>query len=329
MFAVSPGLFLSATVNWDLLAVGLMAIGWFCWARRRPAAAGIFIGLATSAKLWPVLLAVPLVALCLRAGRMREFGSAAVAGLATLLAVNVPVALRWPDNWYEFFKLNSERPIDWGSIWYIGNHLPRGNDQYGLAPFQWLSVHIPVLNLVSWVLIVAGLAGVVYLTFGAPRRPRLAQVAFLTVAVFLIFNKVWSQQFVLWLIPLAVLARPRWGAFAAWQAAEVAYFAAFYGRLMNESGKNVFPEWVFVLAAGLRLVMVCVLVGLVIREIMRPELDVVRRSYEDDPDGGVLDGAPDRDDQDGPDPDPSDAGGDDPPGGDGPLDHDRLVKTPG
>ena len=37
-----------------------------------------------------------------------------------------------------------------------------------------------------------------------------------------------------------------------------------------------------------------VLCGLVIREIWRPELDVVRQTYGDDPDGGVLDGAPGR-----------------------------------
>jgi hypothetical protein len=42
--------------------------------------------------------------------------------------------------------------------------------------------------------------------------------------------------------------------------------------------------------------MVCVLVYLVIREMRRPELDVVRRSYEYDPDGGVLNDAPDYDD---------------------------------
>jgi hypothetical protein len=50
---------------------------------------------------------------------------------------------------------------------------------------------------------------------------------------------------------------------------------------------------VFVLASTLRLVTVAVLVGLVIREILKPELDRVRESYDDDPDGGVLDGAPD------------------------------------
>jgi hypothetical protein len=50
---------------------------------------------------------------------------------------------------------------------------------------------------------------------------------------------------------------------------------------------------VFVWAAGLRLITLLVLVWLVIREVLHPELDVVRHSYPDDPDGGVLDGAPD------------------------------------
>jgi hypothetical protein len=49
-----------------------------------------------------------------------------------------------------------------------------------------------------------------------------------------------------------------------------------------------------VLAATLRLVTVLILSGYVIRDIMRPELDAVRQVYEDDPDGGIFDGEPDR-----------------------------------
>jgi len=310
MFALAPGLFVSATVNWDLLAIALAAFGWYLWARRRPVWAGVLIGLGMSAKLWPALLAVPLLALCIRARRMTQFGQAALGGLAAVLLVNVPIALRWPENWGRFVELNRDRPIDWGTLWYIGEHFPRGRDRYGIAIFQSLGSNIPVLNRVSWAFIVLSLVGVMVLAVMAPRRPRLAQLAFLTVAAFLIFNKVWSQQFVLWLIPLAVLARPRWGAFLAWQVAELAYFAAFYGQLMGASGKSVFPEWVFVLASGLRLVTVCVLMALVIREIWRPELDVVRRTYADDPDGGALDGAPDGNPPDRPGDQPAEPGGD-------------------
>src|SRR6185312_11973014 len=66
-----------------------------------------------------------------------------------------------------------------------------------------------------------------------------------------------------------------------------------YGELMGASGKPVFPEGVFVLASILRLTTLAILVGYVVRDILRPERDVVRHTYADDPDGGVFDGAPD------------------------------------
>jgi uncharacterized membrane protein len=117
----------------------------------------------------------------------------------------------------------------------------------------------------------------VWLAQKAPLPPRLTQLAFLIVAMFLLFNKVWSQQFTLWLLPLAVLARPRWGAFLAWQFAEVAYFLAFYGELLNASGQSVIPEGVFIFASVLRWTTVAVLCGFVIRDILQPRHDVVRR----------------------------------------------------
>jgi uncharacterized membrane protein len=295
MFALSPALFVSATVNWDLLAVALSCFFLYFWARRRTALAGLMLGLATAAKFYPLLLVGALVLLALRTGRWREVVNTVSVALVTWVAVNAPVALMYPNSWWEFFRLNSERGVDWGTLWYIGEHFPLGGDQYGLAPFQALD-HQPghgMLNALYLLLFVIACGGILVLALGAPRRPRLAQLAFLIVAAFLVTGKVWSQQYVLWLLPLAILARPRWGAFLAWQFAEVAYFVAFYGQLMNASGRAVFPEWVFVLASTLRLVTVCVMIGFVVREIMRPEEDPVRRTYADDPDGGVFDGAPD------------------------------------
>jgi hypothetical protein len=188
--------------------------------------------------------------------------------------------------------VNRTRPIDWGTLWYIGEHFPIGGH---LPGFNWLSININALNWLTYALFALACLGVALLIFLAPRRPRLAQVGFLVVAAFLVFSKVWSQQYVLWLLPLAVLARPRWGAFLLWQFGELCYFVAFYGELMGASGKGVFPEWVFVSAAMLRLVTVCVLAGFIVRDILRPHRDAVRQTYDDDPDGGVFDGAPDAD----------------------------------
>ncbi|GAA1801387.1 DUF2029 domain-containing protein [Planosporangium flavigriseum] len=295
MFALSPALFVSATVNWDLLAVALSCFFLYFWARRRPVLAGLMLGLATAAKFYPLLLVGALFALALRTARWRELVTTVSTALLTWVAVNAPVALLYPASWREFFRLNSTRGIDWGTLWYIGEHFPLGGDRYGLAPFQALDRQPDhgTLNTLYLMLFVIACIGILVLAIGAPRRPRLAQLAFLIVAAFLVTGKVWSQQYVLWLLPLAILARPRWGAFLAWQFAEVAYFVAFYGELMNATGRAVFPEWVFVLASILRLVTVCVMIGFVVRDILRPERDPVRQTYADDPDGGEFDGAPD------------------------------------
>ncbi|HEX6970508.1 MAG TPA: glycosyltransferase 87 family protein, partial [Micromonosporaceae bacterium] len=296
LFALAPALLVTATVNWDLLAVGFAAFGLHAWARHRPALAGVLLGLGGAAKLWPLFILGPVLVLALRAARMRPALAATGTAVGTVVAVNLPVAIPYRENWDTFFELNSTRPIDWGTLWYIGRYLD-GKIHTGTpgdqGPFQWLSAHIPTLNLLSYLLFGLACLAIAALALRAPRRPRLAALAFLVVAAFLVFSKVWSQQFVLWLLPLAVLARPRWGAFLAWQAAELGYFLAFYGELLGASGRPVIPEGVFVLAAALRLITVVVLAGFVVRDILQPERDVVRHTYADDPDGGVLDGAPD------------------------------------
>jgi uncharacterized membrane protein len=297
IFALSPILFVTATVNWDFLAIALAAFGLLAWARRRPALAGVLLGLGAAAKLWPIFVLGPLLLLCIRSRRVGPALIAIGTAAAAWVVANAPVFLLYRDSWNRFFELNTTRPIDWGTFWYVGRwldskwHSGRPGDQ---GPFQWLSDHVdPQLNWLSYGLFGLSCVGIALLCLFAPRRPRLAQVFFLVVAAFLIFSKVWSQQYVLWLLPLIVLARPRWGAVLAWTVAEIGYFTAFYAELLGSGGKSVIPEGTFVLAASLRLITVAVLCGLIIREIMRPELDPVRSTYDDDPDGGVLDGAED------------------------------------
>ncbi|RZU51036.1 putative membrane protein [Krasilnikovia cinnamomea] len=296
IFALSPILFVTATVNWDFLAIGLAMFGLYAWARRRPALAGILLGLGGAAKLWPLFILGPILVLGLRSARLRAAFTAIGTAAAAWAIANLPVFLAYRESWNRFFELNTERPVDWGTLWYVGRYLD-GKWNTGTpgdqGPFQWLSDHVPALNWVTYALFGLSCLAITVVCMLAPRRPRVAQVAFLVVAAFLIFSKVWSQQYVLWLLPLVVLARPRWGAVIAWTVAEIGYFTAFYAELLGAGGKPVIPEGTFVLAAALRLITVAVLCGFVVREMWRPERDAVRSTYADDPDGGPLDGAPD------------------------------------
>ncbi len=106
------------------------------------------------------------------------------------------------------------------------------------------------------------------------RRPRLPQLCFLTLALFLVLNKVYSPQYVLWLLPFAVLARPRWRAFLVWQAAEIIYFLGIWMYLLGDpsgrTGKGL-EFGAYAIALAIRDVSVLALCALVVVDILRPE----------------------------------------------------------
>ncbi|HET9082552.1 MAG TPA: glycosyltransferase 87 family protein [Trebonia sp.] len=286
MVALSPGLILAAYINWDLFAMALTAGGLAAWAYRRPWLAGVLLGLAVATKFYPLLLFGALFLLCLRAGKLREFGKTFAGGLIAWLVINLPVALTATSGWGRFYAFSRSRGADWGSVWYLLEtyHVPVvGNSSPG------------ALNFMSSGAFAVACALIAVLTLAAPRRPRLAQICFLILASFLMLNKVWSPQYVIWLVPLAVLSRPRVWAYVLWQLAEIAYFIGIWEFFVNmyNPPNGVTAGWYFVILTG-RLLTLAVLTSTVVADILQPERDRVRASGADDPAGGVLDGAPDR-----------------------------------
>ena len=309
MFALAPTLLFHAYTNWDLAAVGFASLGMYFWSRGSgylPAGlSGLFLGLAVATKLYPVLILLVIVVLCIRSARLLH-AAVAVGGAAVgfciaytpawLLSRNFPfpdkhcVGAHQVPAWEWFWRLNTDRGSDWDSLWFMAEHA-RGrpldsNVACGQAP------HVLNTGVAIATALVVGAALLIALL--APRRPRIPQIAFLVVAGFLLANKVDSPQYVLWLVPLAVLARPRWRMFLFWQATEILLlFARFYFFVGNDAAnaghapQGIPIEWFFA-AVALRDATLVVMMGLVVWEIFKPERDVVRRNGVDDPAGGVL-----------------------------------------
>ena len=288
MVALAPGLALAGTVNWDLYAVALLALGMLAWARDRPVAAGVLIGLGAAAKFYPLFALGPLLLLCLRAGRMREFWATLVAAGCAWSAVNVPVMLADFDGWATFYRLSQDRGAGFSSVWFVLSQ-------------QGHAVPDAALNVLAGGLFAAACLGIAVLALTAPRRPRLPQLVFLVVAAFLLTNKVYSPQYLLWLLPLAALARPRWRDFLIWQAGEVVHFVGIWlliagyppGNAERALGADGYGLTVMAHIAG--TLWLC---WMVVRDVLHPEHDPVRTAADgttvaDDPAGGVLDGTED------------------------------------
>ncbi|MEU0497220.1 glycosyltransferase family 87 protein [Mycobacterium sp. NPDC006124] len=289
LVAGSPLVIFQIFTNFDALATACAAGAMLAWSRRRPAAAGALIGIGVALKLYPLLLLVPLVILGVRTGRMREVGKTAGVAVVTWLVVNLPIMVLFPRGWSEFFRLNTRRGDDMDSIYNVVKSFTgwRGFDS-NLGFWEPPSV----TNAVTAVLFAACLIGIGYLGLTAERRPRMAQLAFLVVAAFLLTNKVWSPQYSLWLVPLAVLALPHRRILLAWMTIDALVWVPRMLYLFGEAKMGLPQEW-FTTTVLLRDIAVMALCALVIREIRRPGLDVVRRGGVDDPSGGVFEHAPD------------------------------------
>jgi uncharacterized membrane protein len=111
----------------------------------------------------------------------------------------------------------------------------------------------------------------------------VAQLAFLVLVGFLLVNKVYSPQYVLWLLPVAVLARPRWRDLLIWQAGELFYFAMVWMYLgeYTASATTGGQDVAYAFAILVRVAAELYLAAVVVRDVLRPWRDPVRLSAGD------------------------------------------------
>jgi uncharacterized membrane protein len=309
MVAVSPVLLMYAFTNWDLAAVAATGLGLWAWSRGSPLWAGLLLGVGVATKLYPLFVLLALLMLCFRAGLFRAAARAVIGTLVAVVVCYLPAFLisrpfpfpgdctpeRQVEGWRWFTSLSETRGADWGSVWLLFRQVFAGDGFGRVLNVQPACGGAPTgLNVLSGACVLIVVVAVGALVILAPRRPRVGQVAFLLVAGFVLLNKVDSPQYALWLVPLAVLARPRWVSLLVWQASEVLIGAANLYTFVNldHSDQGLSMNLYLTTLVG-RDIVLGVLIGLIVREVVIPRGDVVRRDGVDDPAGGPLDGAAD------------------------------------
>src|SRR5204862_114303 len=94
-------------------------------------------------------------------------------------------------------------------------------------------------------------------------------------------------------VPLAILAVPRWRLLLGWMTLDALVWVPRMMFYLGDDKKGLPIDWFlsFVVLRDLAVVGLCVLV---VYEIYHPTRDLVRMTGDDDPAGGVLDGAEDK-----------------------------------
>lgn len=254
LVAASPIVAVHAFSNWDIVPALCTIAAMHSVRRTQLVRAGVWIGLGIAFKLWPLYLLGAYLVLAIRGRTIAPWLKVAGVAALTWAAVNLPIALKYPDAWREFFRLNQERGAEWTTLYAVTNRMGLTN----WTPEQ--------LNAISLALFGLSCLGILWIGLRAPQAPRVAQLAFLIVASFLLFNKVWSPQYSLWLVPLAVLALPQWRLLLSWMVSEVLVWPILTWHMMGEEKLGAPGELLnlVVLVRDGFVVAICVLIILTI-----------------------------------------------------------------
>ena len=192
MWAAAPALVLYAFHNWDLIAVAACVGGIWLWSRERDLGAAVAFGVGGAVKLYPAFLLAPLVLYVARKRGWRPAAAVGGAGAAALIGINLPFAIANFDGWLATYRFHSLRSGNFDSIWNLG----------------FSTLEPATLNLVTGAL--TAVAFIAALAVGWVRAGRegvfpFIAVAAAMVAAFLLFSKVHSPQYTLWLLPFFVL----------------------------------------------------------------------------------------------------------------------------
>ena len=214
LWAAAPALALYGFHNWDLLVVAAVVAA--IWAKRRghPLWGAVLVGLGGALKLYPLLFVAPLALDGWRRSRMRGARVALVSG-AVVAVINAPFVIANPAGWWATYRFHSARVADFNTVWTWG----------------WPSAGVGVLNLVTTLLIVASCLGLLLwawvVTRGEEGFPWL-QVSAASLAAFLLWNKVHSPQYVLWLLPFFVLLRVKVWWWAAYTVVDAVLYVGIF-----------------------------------------------------------------------------------------------------
>ncbi len=259
LWSVSPPLLLYAFHNWELPVVCMSVAAVYVVTalpryslRARGIAAAVLLAIGFCLKLYPGIFVLPLLIYVLtrgdepRDGDVRPLrgydvrGALAVVAAAagTVVAINLPFAVAGYEGWRASitFQQLREADITTNSLWYWGLRPLFGDTAGSEASFQdVVSAASPVLVLVSFVLAL----GLGWKRYSSGEAYPWVGVSGAMLCGFLLFHKVHSPQYTLWLIPFLVLLAVPWSAVAGYLLADAAIgigvFRYFYALASGES----------------------------------------------------------------------------------------------
>ena len=276
LFVLAPTFFLYAFLNWDLLAIALGLAGLVAASRRRYRLSGLLLGLGAAAKLFPALI-LPGVYLAARAEATPKQARRAVgAFLIGALTPNLILFLLSSSSWRYFWSFQSSRFPNPETSWFMVFRHLQGNP---VISGWWTHGYPVVADWVGAILFVS-IGGWLVVREARRGSPRAIELSFALTIVFLLFTKVFSPQYMLWLLPFLVLVELPWQAIFAFFLTDVTALVAVNAYFVSLVRSGDWPLHLDLLEVAVwsRYLVLIWLLWLVLRRSATQDPRLVRRS---------------------------------------------------
>lgn len=274
LVAASPVVLAAGLINWDILPIGLAALGLWQFAQGRVPEAAIILALAAGAGTMAILVVVAVAVAILLRGRLTQLLVFLACALGTFVLVHIPLLLNDFGVVRDYYRAQFTGEKSYGSVWLL---------------LQSWGVDVRAagsLGLLIMLLFLGVMFAVMYLK---RLRPRVGTLVGITVFVSAITGAAFSPQTALWLLFALVVARPFRLEMVLFSIVQVGYYLAIWGWISGHltEAKNG-PEGLYFLAIGLRLAVEAWLLWRFLTDVFNPRGDAIREPDNSDPLGGVL-----------------------------------------
>lgn len=218
--------------HFDLAAAVLALLAIWAFISGKNTLAWVFLALGTMIKIFPIVI-VPILALyLLRRNDLRNIFKGGLAFAATLIIVSIPCMCISFDRFVDSFTYHSERGLQvestYSSILLLGHNwgissietdliAESGSWEIISSTADFLARFSPLIVLFSLALVYGVYARREWMDRSLDEREfhsRLITFSILAIAAFMLANKVFSPQYIIWLFPLVPLISGRWRIFS-------------------------------------------------------------------------------------------------------------------
>ena len=232
IFAISPAVLYSLNRNWDIWAIATMLIAIYLFHKGKETQSAIWLAVSIAVKFFPLVALLPIGIFYLRNKRLKDgLRYLAITGASWVL-INLPFMLINFKGWLYFYEFSYERAIGAASFFEITNMAGLGVPS---TKAVFYALNLLALGLVALYLLKSKIV------IGA------AEGTFFTMFAFILFNKQYSMQYVIWLASLAVLAvfllEKKYQMkilvfYGIWQASELLFQYSFFQRILTGTYKG-------------------------------------------------------------------------------------------